>query len=339
METRKLQEVGGGTFTVSIPRKWAENNGFEVGMELQLYTHRDGSILVRSSDTDINCLDEATIEVTGEGVEAVRRAIHTAHAIGFKTIVLRQAGTFSDSELKTVRSTVRDLIGMNVLTETDSEITIKNLLDTSSVSIRQSIVQLQYEVVSLLRDATEAFVDASDTHKRVHDRADEARRSAEMVTRHFSRSLVSHAELDALDMSRAELFACYVIASRLKAVTNRAVGIAVTGKKLSDPLADEVTTDVCSGTDDVACAVDDAITAILSGDMKNVQRARERCDSAIDAIKTLEDRLYNGNVKESVSTSVALANALSNLRQAADCSHRMADVAAMTVIRDENIDI
>jgi len=46
METRKLQEVGGGTFTVSIPRAWAENNGFEVGMELQLYTHRDGSILV-----------------------------------------------------------------------------------------------------------------------------------------------------------------------------------------------------------------------------------------------------------------------------------------------------
>jgi len=77
METRKLQEVGGGTFTVSIPRAWAENNGFEVGMELQLYTHRDGSILVRSSDTDINCLDEATIEAAGEGP-------NTAHAIGFE---------------------------------------------------------------------------------------------------------------------------------------------------------------------------------------------------------------------------------------------------------------
>jgi len=64
-------------------------------MELQLYTHRDGSILVRSSDTDINCLDEATIEAAGEGPEAVRRAVHTAHAIGFETIVLRQSETFS----------------------------------------------------------------------------------------------------------------------------------------------------------------------------------------------------------------------------------------------------
>jgi len=127
METRKLQEVGGGTFTVSIPRAWAENNGFEVGMELQLYTHRDGSILVRSSDTDINCLDEATIEAAGEGPEAVRRAVHTAHAIGFETIVLRQSETFSDPMVKAVRSTVRDLIGANILTETDTEITIKYL--------------------------------------------------------------------------------------------------------------------------------------------------------------------------------------------------------------------
>jgi len=46
--------------------------------------------------------------------------------------------------VKAVRSTVRDLIGANILTETDTEITIKYLLDTSSISIRQSIVQLQY---------------------------------------------------------------------------------------------------------------------------------------------------------------------------------------------------
>jgi len=339
METRKLQEVGGGTFTVSIPRAWAENNGFEVGMELQLYTHRDGSILVRSSDTDINCLDEATIEAAGEGPEAVRRAVHTAHAIGFETIVLRQSETFSDPMVKAVRSTVRDLIGANILTETDTEITIKYLLDTSSISIRQSIVQLQYAVASLLRDATDDFVDAVDTHERIHDRADEARRSAEMVTRHFSRSLISHAELDALDMSRDELFACYVIASRLKTVTDRAVEISSIGKKLSGPLANGVTTDICSVADDVACSVDNAAIAVLSGDMTNVQQARNRCDSATETISAVESRLYDGNVTESTSTSAALANTLSSFRQVAGCGHRMADVAAMAVLRDENIEV
>jgi len=133
METRKLQEVGGGTFTVSIPRAWAENNGFEVGMELQLYTHRDGSILVRSSDTDINCLtrqrSKLLVKVLKPSVVRFTRLTRS----GSKTIVLRQSETFSDPMVKAVRSTVRDLIGANILTETDTEITIKYLLDTSSI--------------------------------------------------------------------------------------------------------------------------------------------------------------------------------------------------------------
>jgi len=127
-------------------------------------------------------------------------------------------------------------------------------------------------------------------------------------SRDTSRSLISHAELDALDMSRAELFACYVIASRLKTVTDRAVEISSIGKKLSGPLANGVTTDICSVADDVACSVDNAAIAVLSGDMTNVQQARNRCDSATETISAVESRLYDGNVTESTSTSAALAN-------------------------------
>ena len=339
METRKLQEVGGGTFTVSIPRGWATSHGFEVGMELQLYTHRDGSILVRSSEMDVGCLDEATIDVSGEGTEAVARAIRTAHAVGFETITLRRRDRFSDAESNAVRSTVQRLVGMNILSETDTEITIGHLLDTSSVSVCQSIVQLQYVVVSLLRDATEAFVDAADTHARIRDRADEARRSAEMVTRHFSRSLVSHAELDALDVSRPELFTYYALAQRLKTVADQAVRIANTGEKLPEPPAETVATDACAVADDVADGVDDAVTAALDGDMENVRRARDRCDDATGGIEAIERRLYDGSISGSVPAAVALSNALTHLRRAADCGHRMTDTAAEAVLRDENVDI
>ncbi|MFC7187668.1 phosphate uptake regulator PhoU [Halorubrum yunnanense] len=337
METRKLQEVGGGTFTVSIPKGWATNHDLEVGMELQLYTHRDGSVLIRSSNADVNCLDEATVDFDGGGTEAVKRAVRTAHAVGFETITLRRVGTFSDAERKAVRSAVRGLVGTNILSESDAEITIRHLLDTSSVSVCQSIVQLQYVVVSLLRDATAAFVDAADTHARIRDRADEARRSAETVTRHFSRSLVSHAELDALGVSRPELFAYYAIARRLETVADQAVQIASTGEKLPEPPADEVATNVCSVADDVAGTVDDTVTAVLDKDMTKAQRARSQCDDAVEGIETVERRLYDESVG-SVPTAVALSNVLSHLQRAADCGRSMADTAARTAIRAENID-
>lgn len=84
----------------------------------------------------------------------------------------------------------------------------------------------------------DVFVDALDAHERVHDRADEARRSAEMVTRHFSRSLVSYAELDALDTSRTELCTYYMIASCLETVADQTVRVATVGEKLTEPLSD-----------------------------------------------------------------------------------------------------
>jgi len=338
METRKLQEVGGGTFTVSIPKGWATDHGFEVGMELQLYTHRDGSILVRSSDADVNCLDDATVDIDGGGPEAVTRAVRTAHAVGFERIRLRRADGFSDAEVDAVQSTTRDLVGVNILGKSDTEIGIGHLLDTGSVSVSQSIIQLRYVVVSLLRDATETFVDASNNESRIRDRADEARRSVEMVTRHFSRSLVSHAELDALGVSRPELFTYYAVANRLGTVAERAVGTATTGEQLPEPLADEVAENVRAVADDVAGAVDDAVTAVLDGDATQARLARGRRDDAVEGIEAIERRLYDGSASVSVPAAVALSNALSHLHRAADCGRDVADVAARTAVRAENID-
>jgi phosphate uptake regulator len=199
-------------------------------------------------------------------------------------------------------------------------------------------VQLQYVVVSLLRDATETFVDAADADARIRDRADEARRSAEMVARHFSRSLVSHAELDALGVSRPELFAYHALARRLDTVADQAVRIASTGKRLPEPLSDETTAAVRSVADDVACAVDDAVTAVLNGDKAAVRAARDRCDDAGEGIEAVEQGLYDESVSGSVPEAVALSDTLSHLQRTVNCGRHMADTASRTVLRAENID-
>lgn len=339
METRKIQEVGGGTFTVSLPKEWTTDHGFEAGMELRLYTHRDGSILLRSSDADVACLEESVVEIDGSDTEAAARAVRAAHMVGFEMITLRRTGTFTEAERKAVRSTVRELVGTNILTESDAEITIGHLLDTSSASVRQSVIQLQYVVTSLLRDAAEAFADAADTHPRIRDRAAEARRSAGMITRHFSRSLISYAEIDMLGVSRPELFAYYEIARHLETVTDQSVRIVNTGENLPEPPSEKATANVRTVVDDVVSAVDDAVTAVLDGDLTKVQQARDRSDDAIERIELTEQRLYDGSVPDPVATAVALSTTLTHLRRAANCGCSMADVAARTTIRSENIDI
>ncbi|GAB3411717.1 phosphate uptake regulator PhoU [Haloparvum alkalitolerans] len=339
METRKLQEVGGGTFTVSIPKGWARDHGLEGGMDLRLYTHHDGSLLVRSSDADGGCLDEVAIDVDADGPDAVRWAIRTAHAAGFETITIRSAEPFTDAERKAAQSTVRGLVGTDITAESDAAITVSHMLDASSVSVRQSVVQLQYVAIGLQRDAIDAFLDAADAHARVRDRADEARRSAEMITRHLSRSLVSHAELDALDVSRPELFVYYVTAECLETVVGRAVRIAALTERLPGPVPGPLASDLRSAAEGAELALDDAVTAIFDGDTTTARRSKERCADAVERIDEVERALFDGTAVESVPTAVALAGAIEQLRRMAACGRRVADAAARSTVRARNLDL
>lgn len=46
-ETRKLQRVGGGTYTLSLPEAWADERDLSAGMELRLFSHTAGPEVVR----------------------------------------------------------------------------------------------------------------------------------------------------------------------------------------------------------------------------------------------------------------------------------------------------
>lgn len=341
METRKLQEVGGGTYTVSIPKEWATDNRLEAGMELRLYSHLDGSIVVRSSAEDVEQLAGATVEVDGDDPERIQRAIRTAHAGGFETVTMTPSQSFTDAGRQGARSAVRNLVGTDILTESETGITVKHLLDPSNVSIRQALVQLQYVALSLHEDATAAFVDADDAiHTHIDERADRAARFAQMITRHFSRSLVSLDELDRLDVSRTDLFDYYTTARRLDAVVDRAVQTARIGEKLAEPLSDEIAADVRSAAETARNSVDDAVTAVLEERdcVRTAHEAIEHRDDTVSTVETLEQTLFDGSRVESVPTAVALTSALGHLRRTANHGRAVATIAVRATVRAENLD-
>ena len=50
METRKVQVTGGSTFTVSLPKEWAEENGVSAGSVVELF-HRGETLLMKPKTT------------------------------------------------------------------------------------------------------------------------------------------------------------------------------------------------------------------------------------------------------------------------------------------------
>ncbi len=51
METRKVQVTGGSTYTVSLPKTWATDNGVEAGSVVEFYPESDSLLLTPKNET------------------------------------------------------------------------------------------------------------------------------------------------------------------------------------------------------------------------------------------------------------------------------------------------
>ena len=159
MERRKLQQVGGGTYTVSVPKEWAEAQSLSTGSMIHIYPRTDGSLVVRTEETERGSLTETDVRIESDDSAAVKAEFSGAHAAGFDTVSVETSESFTEGERHAIEEATRGLIGMEVTEEGEAGITVRNLLDASEFSVRQSVVQLQFVALSALRRATTALVE------------------------------------------------------------------------------------------------------------------------------------------------------------------------------------
>ncbi|WP_042665547.1 phosphate uptake regulator PhoU, partial [Haloferax sp. ATB1] len=279
METRKIQQVSNGTFTVSLPREWADGEGISAGTVVNLHTHLDGMLVVQAPE----CEDDSSMQFTvtvggsdpdggGDTGDVLEQTLRAAYAAGSKQVVIEADGTFDAEQRQAVRRVARNLVGVTITEESDTAVTVRNVLDANEVSIRQSVRQLQFVAVSMHRDATAALTGAAplDGFAERDNRAD---RLFAMVDRHFTRGLDRLDEVDALGETRPELFRLHTAARELERVADQAERIATVASAVSDPLPPAVADEVSELAELVPEALEAAVQVALEGD--NPDAARE----------------------------------------------------------------
>lgn len=340
METRKLQRVGGGTFTVSIPKSWANERGFEAGTAVNLYTHHDGSIVVRSHEMDHGALE--SIDVSVDGPTDVSQVLRAAQTAGFVDVRLSAPEGFSSETLRELRSLVRGFIGTELVETQEGSVVVRNLLESADVSVRQTIHQLLFVALSVLHRSVSALTVTDPDSDQLNERAAEADRLCEMVARQFSRALVSFEELDTLGISRPALFDCYETAQHLSAVADEAATIARTAERASMPLSPDVSESLTDVTEDVRTAVEQAAVAVLEqGTAGEARTASRRCAETRTALCEMDERLVQGASErpESVGDAVAVARTLDALGRVLDHGESVADVAFRALARERQLSL
>jgi len=331
METRKVQQVGGGTYTVSIPVHWANEHDVGAGDTAYLYTHRDGSLVVRWAEREQSALAATTVDLDDGAPAAAERALDAAYAAGFKRIELHADGRLDDEQRRAVVDRARTLSGVGVTEEGDDAVVVQGLLDAGDVSVRQSVLQLRFTALSMHEQATAALSADGPDVEHVLDRTREADRLARLVARQANRALVDRSALDDLGLSRRQLAEYAVVARQLDRVAGEAAGVAERVRDCGAGVGDDVAAELRSLAEASRGVVDDATDAMVDGgDCEAAHSVRSRAETVAAEAETLERALFE---RES-GAGARLVRVLDHLLRTAACGERIADAALRTSFQE-----
>jgi len=336
METRKVQLSGGTTYTVSLPKKWAQEHGIGSGSVLRLHPNGDGSLLLET--TSDRATDERTvsIDVSRASDSALRQRILALHAVGFDSVLLKDSTGNGPEKAHIVEETLRELSGFELLEVSDHRIRLTNLIDAENVDVCKSVRRLRLVMLAMHRDAISAVIEGDeDLARRVVSRDSEADKLFAMVTRHFRRSLTDLYEVEKLALTREELFEYYYASRQFERIADHAEKTAqfALGPDASIPedYADELS-ELGNMTRGV---ITDAADAVLTdADIKTANGALAKHDQLMDQLRKLDRDLYDHDVP---SEAYVLGLLLDSLRRSAEYGVNIASIAIQQVTR-ENAD-
>jgi phosphate transport system protein len=276
METRKIQIAGGTTYTVSLPKEWASDHDLEAGARVRVHPYEDGSLLVQTAGHAEPEREPLRLAPTDASVEPLQRQVRAAYRTGRETIEVT-GDAVGSADQRALRDVASSLLGVDVVQRSDDAVVYRSLLDASTVSLEQSLRQLQFVADSALGDAASALVDEDLAQHRIEERAIEAGRLAALVGRQFDRSLGEPAVLDDLGVERTTLFDYHAAATELERIVDHATTVVTVARRRQTPVPDDVAETLAATADEARDGIERSMNVLL--DDSTAQTACDVLDS------------------------------------------------------------
>ncbi|WP_254863630.1 phosphate uptake regulator PhoU [Halovivax gelatinilyticus] len=323
METRKVQVTGGATYTVSLPKEWATENGVEAGSTVEFYPEDDALLLTPRREGEHQ---EGTLDVSDLAGNQLTRAVMTMYVSGFDIIRLT-ADRISTEQRRAIRDATQSLVGVEVLSETTDSVVIQDLLDSAELSIVNAVSRMRLIAESMLEDALSALVENDDDMAAdVIQRDDDVDRLFLVVSRIFRATLRSPAAAEELGVSREDCFDYHSSARQLERVADHAVKISQLALKLED-IPSEVADALVALYEDVDEVLEKSMNAL---DAEEPERANELGHDARQAVleidehtRRIDDRLRDLDPVEAQSLGLIV----DSLSRCADYGGNVAETA------------
>jgi len=298
---RKVQLTGGSTYTVSLPKTWANGQQIEPGSPVSLYVSGD-RLIITHGEGETESARTATVDATDRDPAALALDVGAAYVAGCDEI---QVDGFGDtSERRAVTRAIRRFVGLEVMTEDERSLTARTMLDAADLSPEQTLSQLERTAMEMHADAITAVIETDgELGSRVARQDDTVDRLFSLISRGFQRSLVDPSIGMSTDGLRS--FEYYMVARQLERVADHAEKIAEIAGRLEAAPSEEIADSLEAYGTAAREVVTDSLTGLFE-DTPEPATVIADADDLLADIEAFDEELYHTDHVDSYLLGVVL---------------------------------
>ena len=153
MEIRKVQQTGGSSFVVTLPKEWIKAFDIEKNHPVGIIEQPDGSLLITSNITGKKTYATKEFNVDNlDNPEFLFRSLIGAYICGYSLITIRSKKKIAPFVRDGVIKFTHSAIGPEIIEEDIESITIKDLLDPTEMPFENTVKRMYILVRTMLED-------------------------------------------------------------------------------------------------------------------------------------------------------------------------------------------
>jgi phosphate uptake regulator len=228
MEIRRVQMTGGSSYVVTLPKDWIKSLKVKKNDPLGLLMQSDGTLLVTTKMTQdkTHRIKEFEVNDTTNQTYLLRRLIG-AYISGYTSIKIKSSKRMPPSMRVIIRKFTQTTIGQEIVEETDTTITLKDLLNPTEMPFDKTIKRMHIIVKSMHEDAMRAL-DENDKKlaEDVISRDNDVDRLHWLVARQHNIILRNVSLAEKMDITLEMSSICFLISRIIERIGDHVVRIA-----------------------------------------------------------------------------------------------------------------
>ncbi|MEM3437272.1 MAG: phosphate uptake regulator PhoU [Nitrososphaerales archaeon] len=274
MELRKVQEMGGGTLLISLPKEWVKQSMVKRGSILAVEARKDGILVIYPFQKKEKSIREIIIQYPKENIEYLINEITGAYLLGYDLIRIHGKERITYEDRERIKEVVRHLIGLEIVEEDSQSILIQFLLEPTILTPEKILRRMHMISRGMYKDAIISLIE-NDEHriKIVAERDDEVDRLHFLLVRLIRSALLDFKLLNKIELNMIDCLDYRIASSLLEMVGDASVEMVKTMLKLPKLCFDDKLSKMLKESGEILERMQDlAVKAFLT---KNIKDARQ----------------------------------------------------------------